>query len=138
MKIYTSYFGNVKKLEEAGILPVSISLYPPKWRGWSQLRFFAPTKDILFNTSGVEEYTKRFNEEILEKLNAEEVKRLIELISRGRDVALLCFEKPGDFCHRHLVAQWLKEKLGFEIEEFGQKKNQTKKCSCLSEQLSLF
>ena len=22
-------------------------------------------------------------------------------------IILLCYEKPGDFCHRHLVADWL-------------------------------
>ena len=25
------------------------------------------------------------------------------------DIALVCYEKPGDFCHRHLVADWLNE-----------------------------
>lgn len=27
----------------------------------------------------------------------------------GEDAVLLCYEKPGDFCHRHLVSQWLNE-----------------------------
>lgn len=138
MKIYTSYFGNVKKVEEAGIIPVSISLYPPIWRKWTQLRHFAPTKDILFNSSGQENYTERFNKEILGKLDPNEMKQLINIISQGKDIALICFEKPGDFCHRHLVADWLTEKLGVEIEEFGQKKEEPKKCSCSNQQMSLF
>jgi hypothetical protein len=29
----------------------------------------------------------------------------------GDDAVLLCYEKPGQFCHRHLVAQWLKVDL---------------------------
>ena len=30
---------------------------------------------------------------------------------------LLCWEKPGDFCHRHIVADWLR-KAGFEVKEW--------------------
>lgn len=28
-------------------------------------------------------------------------------LSGGKDIALICYEKPTDFCHRHLVAEWL-------------------------------
>ena len=28
-------------------------------------------------------------------------------MSGGSNVALVCYEKPSDFCHRHLVAGWL-------------------------------
>lgn len=137
MKVYTSYFGNIKKLEEAGVLPVNISLYPPRWRKWVHLKMFAPTKDILFNTSGKEEYTRRFNSEILGRLDPNEIKQIINLVSQGKDIALLCFERPNDFCHRHLVADWIKEKLGIEVTEFdGTEKKGN--CSCNSEQLTLF
>lgn len=138
MRIYTSYFGNVKKVEEAGIIPVSISLYPPRWRKWIQMRQFAPTKDILYNTSGDEEYTERFNNEILGKLDPNEMKQTINLISQGKDIALLCFEKPGDFCHRHLVADWLNKKLGLDIKEFGQEEIKKTKSTCTEKQTSLF
>jgi uncharacterized protein (DUF488 family) len=32
---------------------------------------------------------------------------------------LLCYEKPGDFCHRHIVAEWLHNNLGVHVEEFN-------------------
>ena len=32
-------------------------------------------------------------------------------------IALICYEKPTDFCHRHLVADWL-NKNGIECEEW--------------------
>jgi len=35
----------------------------------------------------------------------------------GENAVLLCWEKDG-FCHRHLVADWLQEKLGIEIKEY--------------------
>lgn len=138
MKIYTSFFGNVKKIEEAGVVPVSISLYPPKWRKWTELRIFAPTKSILFESKGDDDYTQRFKAEILNKLNPQEVKKLLQTVTGGKDFALLCFERPGDFCHRHLVAQWLREEVGLGIEEFSSGNLAEKKCKCQGTQLSLF
>jgi hypothetical protein len=29
----------------------------------------------------------------------------------------LCYEKPQDFCHRHLVSDWMRS-VGINIEEF--------------------
>ena len=42
----------------------------------------------------------------------------LKYVSKGKDVALMCYEKPGDFCHRHLLADFLNEKLGLDIKEF--------------------
>lgn len=33
------------------------------------------------------------------------------------DAVLLCWEKYGLFCHRHLVAEWLVNNLGIEVTE---------------------
>ena len=41
------------------------------------------------------------------------------MLSGGKDVALCCYEKPGDFCHRHILAKWITENTGIEITEFG-------------------
>ena len=30
----------------------------------------------------------------------------LESLAEGRSVALLCFEKAGDFCHRCVLAEW--------------------------------
>ena len=32
-------------------------------------------------------------------------------------VTLLCYEKPDDFCHRHLVSKWFNEH-GYKCEEW--------------------
>ena len=47
------------------------------------------------------------------KLNPQEILGEILNLSEG-DIALVCYEKPGDFCHRHLVASW----LPYEITEY--------------------
>ena len=64
-----------------------------------------------------EEYTKRYNSAI----KAKEGVVLAELNSvrqeaQGRDVYLLCYERPGAFCHRYLVKDFLNEH-GIECQE---------------------
>ena len=33
-------------------------------------------------------------------------------------IALVCYEKPSDFCHRHLVAKWINENTNIEVREY--------------------
>ena len=41
-------------------------------------------------------------------LDKESVLKNLEKLAGGREeIALVCYEKPGDFCHRHIVADWL-------------------------------
>ena len=35
----------------------------------------------------------------------------------GEDAVLLCYEEPGQFWHRRLVAEWFKLKLGVTVSE---------------------
>lgn len=46
-KIYTSYFGNLLKLKEKGIKPISIALFPPKWYVGDALLSLAPDSAIF-------------------------------------------------------------------------------------------
>ena len=41
----------------------------------------------------------------------------LKTLAGDKDIALVCYEKPGDFCHRHLVAQWLRD-AGYSVEEW--------------------
>ena len=120
MEIFTSYYGNLKNLDRAGIFPVSISLGVPKWFTGSKLSYLAPTRKMLSPEMSREQYIRLYNE-ILSKIKIKTLREDISILTRGEDVniALLCWEKPGDFCHRHLFADWLKEKTGYEVKEFG-------------------
>ena len=42
------------------------------------------------------------------------------LAELGSDAVLLCWEKPGGFCHRRLVAEWLGATLGLDVPEWTQ------------------
>lgn len=60
----------------------------------------------------------------LHTLNCNDViKELLVLVGNFKglnyypDICLVCYEKPCDFCHRHLVADWLNEH-GFKCKEW--------------------
>lgn len=35
-----------------------------------------------------------------------------------QDIVFLCYEKPRQFCHRRVFAEWLQEKTGETVEEY--------------------
>ena len=55
--------------------------------------------------------------DVLRYLSQEKVVADLEKLSGGKDIALICYEKSGSFCHRHAVARWL-GKAGFVVKEF--------------------
>lgn len=131
MKIVTSYFAKQRAFEKEGYVAISVSRYSPKWFRGPVLIDVAPTSFMLSGACNHEEYLRKYDE-ILRKLNPKSVVDKIEFLSRGKDVALCCYEVPGDFCHRHLLADWL-NKNGYEVKEF-----ETKEDREASQQLSLF
>jgi len=107
----TSYFGKSKDNPNA----VSIACFKPHWFKGRQYSKLAPTVGILERykyTGDAKQYVIEYKKYILDKLDPQEV--YDEL---GKDSILLCFEKSGQFCHRNLVANWFKEKLGIEVKE---------------------
>lgn len=119
--IYTSYFANVKKLPQ-NIIPIAISASIPKSVRMTMYQKLAPSYDILMTwkrTPDREKYIKDYNEQVLSRLDANKVVNELYRLSHGKDIALICYEKPDDFCHRHLVAEWLTESgLCGEVKEY--------------------
>lgn len=122
--IYTSYFAKLRSLPE-NIVPVSICGKAPDWYKGLQYKKLAPKYDFFMewkNNHDNDYYIKCFQEQVLNKLNATDVildlSRLCEGFNVGEDnIALICYEKPTDFCHRHLVANWL-NRNGVRCEEW--------------------
>ena len=112
MKIWTTYFANVKNLDTNRIMPIAIcGKAVPGW-SWPEYKKLAPSWSIYDeykNHGGTpEHYTERFVIERLGVLSREQVLSDLTELANGRsEVALVCYEKPGDFCHRHIVAAWL-------------------------------
>ena len=118
MEIYTSYFGKLRRLKEKNILPISIAVGTPHWffgRIYSPLM---PRKEMLRMSEGA--YRVEYGK-ILSMNPPMRILRDLEQIASNNDVndiALICFEAPEKFCHRHLVAEWFRDKLGIEVKEF--------------------
>ncbi len=120
MKIYTSYFARMKKIPDE-IVRISICGKAPDWYEGIQYKKVAPKYGFFQEWKKNQDnnfYIEHFNAEVLDMLNAESVYRDLEKLSNGDDCVLLCYEKSGDFCHRHLVANWLSDNLGIEVKEY--------------------
>ena len=124
--IYTSYFQKLNMLKRNGIIPISICAKPPDNYNGITYKNLAPSFALLSSwhkTHNVKEYIEIFEQQVLNKLNAEKVyDDICKLAGKNNDVTLLCYENPIDFCHRHLVAQWF-NKNGISCEEWNPHKH---------------
>ena len=122
--IYTTYFANLKKLPK-DIFPISIAGKAPDWYNGAQYRKLAPKYSFFKEwkeSHNNDYYIKCFKEQVLDKLDIVNVIRDILDISSNNGyfsnrIALVCYEKPEDFCHRHLVTEWLNN-YGFDCKEW--------------------
>ena len=120
--IYTGYYAKLKKYEEDGLYPISISGKVPDFYTKAYWSDFAPRyEDFLEWKAGKIddlEFTKKYRE-WLDSLNKQEIRDVIkELEDEGNKIVFLCYEKSGDFCHRHILADWLEENLGYVVDEY--------------------
>ena len=115
--IYTTYFAKLKHLPK-NIIPISICGKAPVGYKGLEYKKLAPKYDFFMEwkrTGNNDYYIKCFNEQVLDKLDA--LKTLLELSeiagfqNRFNDICLVCYEKPSDFCHRHLVSNWFNKNL---------------------------
>lgn len=117
MKIYTSYY---KRFDSQGLfynnmIPVRISTSMPNWFYYDAYSIpeLYPGWDLVNGIKGgtitEAEYAAIYKDR-LSLLNKELILTKLREISdkhNGADLVLLCYEVPGKFCHRHLVAEWL-------------------------------
>lgn len=135
--VYTSYFGKMKSFPP-NVTPIAICGGIPEWykeKGYLWYKKVAPKWEffqVWKQTHDNDYYIRNFNALVLDKLSPHRVAADIPLMlpfetreqmqsdvwcSEDVHVALLCYEKPEDFCHRHLVAEWL-NKNGYKCEEW--------------------
>jgi hypothetical protein len=126
--IYTTYFAKLKTLPKY-ITPVAICAKPIQGYQGASYRQLAPHYNFYskYKTDKNETYfTTCYHDQVLRHLNPTRVVAdLYSLAAKSYcdgDIALVCYEKSSDFCHRHLIAEWLREN-GFECEEFDYTKD---------------
>lgn len=121
----TGYFAKLKEYVEAGYTPVSIARYAPPFYHGIEYKILAPSYDCLNDykygehKGNTDKFLGRYMSE-LAKLNAKEVVKVLEELTNVKEdkIILLCFEKPEDFCHRHLAAAWLHNCAAIDCEEY--------------------
>ena len=113
--MYTSYFNSGEWDSKNA---VSIAGKSPPWYHGREYKKLAPKFWFFekYKRDGDEGfYTYQYREEVLSHLDTEEVYNDL-----GQDAVLLCWEKPGEFCHRNIVAEWLTNSLNIEVIEIGE------------------
>jgi len=117
--IYTSYFAKLKKLPES-IIPISICGKAPDWYKGIQYKKLAPKYGFFMEWKKNHDnnyYIEHFQKEVLDILDAKQVVYELYKLSQSKNIALICYEKPSDFCHRHLVHKWLADN-GYNCWEY--------------------
>ncbi len=100
----------------AGHLPTAVGISQGTPRGWKgrRCKALAPPWALV----------KELDPERFNKLYGEQLDKLDPAViaaELGPDAILLCWEKPGDYCHRSIVAAWLKKHLGIQVPEYDAK-----------------
>lgn len=109
--IYTSYYGMANKLVSQNIKPIRISLYSPKYikKGIivDSIPSLYPTKDMLELDLNDEvqrnEYCDKY-EAIIKKFD---IQIILDLERKHQNIALMCYEKEFENCHRWDVGMLL-------------------------------
>lgn len=101
--IYTSYYANVNNFSKK-LTPVSISRFAPEWYDGLHDTNLAPPEELLLGYKAgkysKEDYIRIYND-YLNTLSP------FDIHAKYQDHLLLCYEKTEDFCHRHLLSEWL-------------------------------
>ena len=107
----TSYFSksgkNPKSISIAGSSPKGFigKKYAPLTPTWEMVRKYKLTGDE-------KTYREKYFKLIMER-GLTPMKIYNDL---GEGAIMLCWEKSGSFCHRHLIAEWM-EKSGIKVTE---------------------
>ena len=116
----TGCFKNIEDEKNNGF--ISISLYPsnndfvkyeykslaPNWKLFENLKSKKITEEKFIQT-----YSEQLN-----SLNPSMVFEDLQTMVSGFEPILMTNGTKKKFCHRHLVANWLENKLNLDIEEF--------------------
>lgn len=110
MTIYTSYFAKCKSGERR----LSICRRPPDWYTGRRCYLLAPDAELLWKYKNKEITAREFTAIYTDYLNTLGIDAVLNELHEG-DI-LLCWEAKGKFCHRHVLAAWLKS-YGYIVTE---------------------
>ncbi len=125
MAIWTSRYSN-KELPNGNYYAVGISLGKPKFGINYAIRkqCYDLAPDRWMWGKELEEF-KRMYFAKLDKMGVGRVENILRTLhteaqANNQDLVLLCFEDvrdPEDWCHRTMLAEWAKNRIGLDIQE---------------------
>lgn len=123
---YTSYYGNRQLNPDRHFLVRISNSAPAGFHVDHVINEAIPDWDTLikpYKEGSLNEidYTLKYKKQLSNKM----FNILLELDdikanAKDKDVVFLCYEKPSDFCHRHVFAQWLADQheiYSLDVEE---------------------
>lgn len=111
--IYTGYFDHITKYLSSGLEVIGITRFPPKELqkyGLSNIAFLSPSSSLLSDYKSGQISKEEFTAAYLDYLTRNEplVSDIVSWIMQNKkDTVLCCFEKPNEFCHRHILADFI-------------------------------
>lgn len=122
MKLYTSTYRTYRG-DKGVAISLGLPLSPVPYKDIAMLkpesnefRKLAAVRHLANSSKRKRDVQNVFAEKYLLRLNNLGIDKVLSVLDDG-DV-LLCFCWPGDFCHRHILADWLRSH-GVFIEELG-------------------
>ena len=111
-RFYTSYYA------KKGIDPLAVSISakaPHHFKGRWYLKL-APTWEMIngIKHGGWTEYD--YTTAYMDKLADLDPHQVVNDLADGS--FLLCYEPGGDFCHRHIAAEWIESNTGVIVREW--------------------
>lgn len=99
-------------------LAVAISASPPDWYHGKKFQLLAPTWEMINDYKSGRINSKDYASKYITLLEQRDITAfdIVEIFPDG--TRFLCYEAPGDFCHRRVLADWIKERTGMEVTEF--------------------
>lgn len=116
-KLFTGYFGKHKNHPLAYVITARVPTWVSHALRCRHLKELAPSEGILhrFKYAGMTE--AEYAREYMKQLEScgRTAQQIVDSLPEG--AVLLCYERSGSFCHRHLAAKWLMKNANVEISE---------------------
>lgn len=94
--------------KKVGFVGKAIPQFAPKKGFWT---IFDNNIGKIPEEENIRFYIKNYYEQVLSKVNIE------ELLKDEKDPILLCYEKGQDFCHRHILAEYIEIKYNIKVRD---------------------
>lgn len=123
--IYTSYYGNpLLDRTRHFLVPVSNTV-PKNWSPDASFTQAIPEWDTIVRPhkdGRIDEETFTFRYRMMLDCRKDAaIAQLRNIVQQAdtvsMDVILLCWERPGTFCHRRILAEWLLENTQIDVPE---------------------